>query len=137
MTARSRGFTLLELLVVLVILALGAAVATPAVVKMVDSLNQKARREAVAIYLESLPLAAMRAGREHRLAATNGYVWVEKALGRDAARQLGEELDGARVWVERPIVYRANGACTGGTLHWQLPSDERFSFELEAPLCRP
>lgn len=133
----SRGFTLLEMMVVLVILALGAAVATPALLKLVDSMGRENNRDRVARYLQQLPVNVMRDARALTLAETGGYVPLAEALDRAAVEQLGPELDGARVWIPEPIDYRSNGACTGGSIHWELAGDYRFTLELRPPLCRP
>lgn len=136
MLKRCRGFTLLELLVVLVILALAATIATPAVMKLTDSVGRKNKRDLIVMYLQELPVSAMRSGTQSLL-ETSGYQPVDEVLGSDAERRLGPDLNGSRVWVPQRIDYRSNGACNGGVTHWELPDGQRITLELSAPLCRP
>jgi len=137
MALTSKGFTLLELLVVLVILGLSAAVATPALIKLVDSLNNENRRDQARLYMQSLPLEAMRRGEPRQLTATQGYSPLREALGPEAAAAMGEDFRQARVWIPEGIRYQPNGACTGGATHWELPGGLRFTLAVEPPQCRP
>jgi len=137
MPRRLTGFTLLELLVVLAILALAAAVATPQLSRMVTGLQAQERQDRIVRYLQTLPVAVMREARTRTLPQTPGYLPASEVLG--TWNDLPEPIDteSLQVWIPRPIIYRANGACSGGVTHWQLPNARRITLELAAPICRP
>ena len=59
---RNQGFTLLELMVVLLILGLGAAVATPALVRLADALAERNQQDQVVMLLQNLPVGVMKQG---------------------------------------------------------------------------
>ncbi|MEQ5833664.1 type II secretion system protein [Marinobacter sp. NFXS9] len=133
----SGGFTLLELMVVLLILALGAAVATPSLMRLADRLGERNERDALSQYLQDLPVAVMKAGEHFTLDATDGYVVLPRAF-HGSPVPLPEVDEGyPRVWIPQTIEYRPNGACTGGNIHWELGEGRRFSQILSAPVCRP
>lgn len=132
----SRGFTLLELMVVLLVLGVAAAIATPSLVRLVDRLGERSEQDRLSLYLQNLPVAVMRQGGSYRLAPSSGYVPARELLG-NAPAVLPEEAEGLLVWVPAAIEYRSNGACTGGILYQQLSGGRRLTYRLDAPLCRP
>ena len=136
MNSGLRAFTLLELLVVLVILGLAAAVATPSLTRLVDSLGERDNRDQLMNWLRSVPVTVMRERSPRRLPQTTGFAPAGLVLGPDAAETLSN-LDGLEVWIPRAIDYRLNGACTGGVMHWRLPGKEQITFDLPAPYCQP
>jgi len=137
MGQRVTGFTLLELMVVLLILGLGAALATPALVKLADKLGERNERDQLAQFLQNLPVAVMNSGQTYRIDATEGYVTLDSATTNSPLAPPETNEGYPRIWVPRDLEYRPNGACTGGTVHWELSGGRRFSQTLEAPLCRP
>lgn len=142
MGQRERGFTLLELLVVLMILALGAAVATPAVMRLVASVGRQNQIDQAMLVLQSLPVTAMRQNRAVELPETSGYspALAVLAQGNQTIQwpaETQEALRDFRIWLPQPITYRANGACTGGDTYWELAGGFRLLIRLEAPVCRP
>lgn len=132
-----RGFTLLELLVVLVVLGLAAAVATPSLVRLVDRLGERNEQDQLSLYLQNLPVAVMRQGGEYRVPATAGYVPAREALAGSPVELPPSAAERLLIWVPGVIHYRPNGACTGGTLYWELNGGRRVTHQLDAPLCRP
>lgn len=142
MGQRVTGFTLLELMVVLLILALGAAVATPAVMRLVESVGRQNQIDQAMLVFQRLPVAAMRQNRSLELPQTSGYQPASELLTNvDGGLQWPAEteavLEGSRVWLPGPITYRVNGACTGGDIHWELAGGFKLTLILKAPVCRP
>lgn len=136
MRSSSTGFTLLELLVVLVVLGLAAAVATPSLVRLVDRLGERNEQDQLSLYLQNLPVAVMRQGGSYQIIATPGYVPAQQVLGNSPV-ELTPEAGQLRIWVPDSIHYRANGACSGGVVHWESSAGRRQVWQLDAPLCRP
>lgn len=132
-----RGFTLLELMVVLVVLALGATMATPALMRLADRLGERNQEDQLSLFLQNLPVAVMNRGSEYVIEATGGYVALDNVLGQAPVPLPEFSGDTPRIWIPHDIRYRPNGACTGGTMYWELGSGQRITHELEAPLCRP
>lgn len=142
MGQRVTGFTLLELMVVLLILALGAAVATPAVMRLVESVGRQNQIDQAMLVLQSLPVAAMRQNQSLELPQTSGYQPAAELLnntggGLQWPAETEAALEGFRVWLPGAITYRANGACTGGDTHWELDGGFKLTLTLKAPVCRP
>lgn len=146
MRQRSKGFTLLELMVVLLILGLGAAVATPAVMRLVESVGRQNQIDQVMLVMQGLPIAAMKQNQSLVLPQTSGYQPASQLFDgsgngmrwpAETEAALQGALEGARIWLPGNITYRANGACTGGEAHWELAGGARVTLTLKAPVCRP
>lgn len=142
MGQRAAGFTLLELMVVLVILGLGAAVATPAVMRMVESVSRQNQIDQAMLVLQRLPVEAMKQNRTLELAQTPGYqpaieVFSKAGHGTQWSPETRAALAELRIWLPDSIKYRANGACTGGDTYWEMADGFKVSLTLTAPVCRP
>jgi prepilin-type N-terminal cleavage/methylation domain-containing protein len=101
-----RGFTLLELLVVLVLLGLGAAFVLP-------TLQLPARRSADAGTIERARALAIRRGESMRLAVDRSGAWTVRATADTTAALLLSGAGAIEPGVEAPfsIVITALGAC--------------------------
>ncbi|MGL6290155.1 MAG: type II secretion system protein [Silanimonas sp.] len=120
----ARGFTLLEMLVVLVILGLAAAVVAPPLARTLERVREAGDRDDVARGLEALPARAREAGRALVFRAG------EPIVIRDRPWPEG--------WAVVPVAalrVEANGFCQGGTLQVARPSG-RTTWALGAPDCR-
>lgn len=120
----ARGFTLLEMLVVLVILGLAASVVAPPLARTLERVREAGDRDDVARGLEALPARAREAGQALEFRAG------EPIVIRDRPWPAG--------WAVVPITalrVEANGFCEGGTLQVVRPSGP-ISWTLAAPDCR-
>lgn len=119
-----RGFTLLEVLVVLVILGLAAAIVAPPLARTVDRVRESGDREDLRRGLERLPLHAREQGRGLAFAAgtplpAQGRPWPE----------------GWRVVAATPLRIEASGFCHGGEVQAAGPTGPQ-RWRLAAPDCR-
>lgn len=161
--SHARGFTLLEVVVVLVIVSMTAALAFPRLSTMAASFTFATERDQFEQTLNGLPYAALRSNSDQLLLGT--YT----DAGRDTRKQprgsLGDTLDpslrttsllqnarehlppvnvsfvtfplplGWLMEVEQPIYYRGSGFCTGGRVNLIIGRVEH-TYQLRPPLCR-
>ena len=122
---RVRGFSLLEILVVLLLTALVAGVALPRVVAIYDSVQFASERDELLDQLASLGQMRLNAGEPLQI------------LAEEDLRRAGLEPPEAwRITVLEPLVLRANGSCTEGML--SLAGRGRVAtVRLVPPFCRP
>lgn len=119
-----RGFTLLELVVVLSIMGLAAALAAPSVMRSVESWQSQAEVDAVIDQVRGLPARARGAGRTMTI--------DDDAL--DAAESPLRAADGWTLSSPGRWQVRANGYCEGGLLDLRR-GDRRWRLRAEAPFC--
>lgn len=101
---RGRGFTLLEMLVVVVLIALTTAVVLPAVIRWTAASAERGWREDFVVLVGAMPLTAFKGGRSMRLDA-------------DDLRRLVPSLPmDVEIRLDRPLEYAANGAAFGGRI---------------------
>lgn len=140
---RSGGFTLLELLVVLVLAGLALALALPNLDRLHGATTRATERDRILDQIAAL-------GRE---AAANGqaYVLTSSAPSEDPQADPPEEgqpapppdfaaypLDlpqGWQVRVEEPILVRATGVCLGGTVTLLHEDSASRRITLKPPFC--
>lgn len=114
----SKGFTLVEVLVTLVILSISTALVGPAVIKWLDARTANAARNELVNALAMLPLETERSG--------------EPVVINDASRLDIES--GGTIEIIRPIKILANGFCKGGELSLTL-GNQRYNYVVHAPNC--
>ncbi len=133
------GFTLLELLVVLALLALATAIAMPNLERLYAAATRVSERDYVLDQVAALGREAMLNGR--------AYVVFGNAPSLDpaeAARYAEYETyevdvpQGWRLDFDSPLVVLANGVCLGGMLTLSQEDDEvaAVRLELTPPYCR-
>ena len=123
---RTAGFTLLEILLVLVLMTMIGGLVVPRVGTLYQSLLLREQRDNLLLQIEKLPYLAAQHGRVYRLADPEA----------DGAEPL-EGLEGWALESVSPIVVHASGICSGGLLELQHEDGLYWRYALEAPYCRP
>ena len=122
MTPRPQGYTLLEMVVVMAIIAIATAIAAPPSYRMIRSWQEATQVEDVMQQLERLPSAVLASGNPLLAAADNGVELIE--LPQD--------------WVlhmRTPLRVQANGACSDASGVLTTPY-QTLEFQVQAPFCR-
>jgi len=153
------GYTLLELLVVLVIFSLLAGIIIPHLITMYYSVKAAYERDEALSQISGLNYQAFKQGKKFKLtrypveqneASTveessefeDGTEYVESADGGestdiDEAEDVPLELkEGWTLRTDTPILFRANGVCSGGTVYLKYYDQAEFSVRLTPPFCR-
>ena len=132
-----RGFTLLELLVVLAVLGLATALAMPNLQRLYAAATQASERDYVLDQFSALGREAMMRGR--------AYVVFGNAPPPDPAETaryaeyetyVVDVPAGWRLGLDRPLVVLANGVCLGGALTLSHEETAAVRVELAPPYCR-
>jgi prepilin-type N-terminal cleavage/methylation domain-containing protein len=119
-----RGFTLLEMLVVLVILGMAAALVAPSLGRTLERVTAAGERDEMARRLAQLPAAVRAEGR--------GRAW---RAGEAVALDTHAWPPGWRVTALTPLRVEASGFCAGGEVQAQGEGGA-MRLRLEAPDCR-
>jgi prepilin-type N-terminal cleavage/methylation domain-containing protein len=156
----SRGFTLLEILVVLTIVGLMTAFSLPQISVMQDRLKFTLNRDSFERELSGLSYAAFKEGRPLILSGEfprpisynqsrttfdpqslpSEPLFLQPGELRparpvtaiDAALVLPENW---RLSVDKPIVYQASGFCEGGTVKLAI-GEQAYTYALRSPTCK-
>ncbi|ALG67931.2 prepilin-type N-terminal cleavage/methylation domain-containing protein [Beggiatoa leptomitoformis] len=124
------GFTLLELLVVLLLIGLLAGMTLPRLTNLYNTFQSASEREDILIQLNGLSYKAYQQGRIFVL-TTFPASSPEKPI--DIPLVLPQ---GWRVTAEKPILFRENGACNGGIVSLSYQENLSYRAELTPPFCR-
>lgn len=120
-----RGFSLLEMLVVLAILGLAAGLVAPSLFRTVDRVQLAGEREAVQRLILGLPVFARRNGQ--------AIVWEAETVAPAPAGLSWPE--GWQVYPLTPLHVGANGWCSGASLEVRGPG-ETIRLQVRPPDCR-
>lgn len=118
------GFTLLELVVVLALLALATALVAPQGFRMIESWRRATDVDAALGAMAALGASAQAQGRR-----------LEFKAGAIPAADLPGIPDGWDIVLSEPLVVEPNGAC-GGTRGELRSGRYARAFALQAPFCR-
>lgn len=122
MRRRAPGYTLLELVVVMAILAMATAMTAPAGYRMIRSWQEATQVDDVMQQLERLPSAVRASGNPLLVAAKGGIGLIDLPQGWT-------------LQMKTPLRVQANGACPDaqGTL---VTTHQAIEFRVLAPFCR-
>lgn len=120
------GYTLLEVVVVLVIFSLLAGLAIPRLTTVYNSLQTAYQRDEVLARLGGLGYLAFQQGRDFDLTAS----------GSTTNKYPLELPDGWQIHTEKPIHFFTNGACSGGVIYLNY-QNQKFKAQLAPPFCEP
>lgn len=118
-----RGFTMIELLVVLVILGLTSALVLPKFPSIYERFKGKAEEDK---FYQSLSVLSLRAYTKQ----------TQIILDEKTASSLLELPESWEVIIRQPIIYKANGICLGGKVSLNVNGVVR-NILLESPYCDP
>ena len=128
------GFTLLELIVVLALVGLVAALALPNLQRLYEAFSRETERARVIDQIAGLGHRALAAGRAYAI------LGADAADAPDYADYEPFAIDLPPGWelrVATPVLVRANGVCLGGEVALAGASGEPIELALEPPFCRP
>lgn len=117
---RARGFTLLELLVVLAIVAMTAGLTLPAAKRWIDAGQERAWRQDVVATLTGLPAKAFSDGRELQLDAI-GLRQAVASLPPDSSIELSA-----------PLRYNSRGIASAATVRIKPTTGPSMVLQVEA-----
>ena len=126
--SKIQGFTLLEILLVLLIVGLAGTIVVPRVSVIYDNLVLRGERDALLRDIRALPLQARAAGR--------GFIGVSS----DPASALTQHIHVPMHWsveFSDTLRYQANGFCVGGTVRLVHDSGAVWHYGLASPYCEP
>ena len=118
-----RGFTLLEMLVVLVILGLVASIVAPPLARTVDRVRESGERDEVKRILGRLPLLARKAGTA-----------LDVPAGEVLPSTLAVFPEGWMVVAISGLSVSASGFCRRAEVEARSPN-QRFRWRLNSPDC--
>lgn len=131
--ADANGFSLIELLVALAVLAMLTAIVLPSLARMADRITFALQRQDIERQLNRLPQTALRRGRSLVLVSSGREPSGRTESGSDPSYPV-RLPEGWQIIVDAPIHYRFDGSCDGGKL--QIRSDSlAIGYALEGPLC--
>ena len=154
---RSRGFTVLELLAVLLIAALVITLAAPAAERLRGSIVKSTERDYILDQFAGLGRQAMLRGRTYVILATSegapdggsapppraGRPSAGSAFGSPSLESIERHepyvIDLPQGWdieLDEPLVVRANGVCLGAELILRHRGRVEVRIDLRPPYCR-
>ena len=130
----ARGFTLIEMLVVLTIIAMLAGLVTPVLFHLARRYEISAQRQQILVDLAQLGYRAYLTGQPLILGESADHGAAPGAVPAKPALALPE---GWVLETPKPITYSFGGICNGGALTLIDPDKVRHDIRMKAPRCRP
>jgi general secretion pathway protein H len=137
---RSRGYTLIELVLVMAVLAAASMVAVPAIGRGVDGLRVRTEVAGVASFLRSAREQAVTRGQTHEvtLDAARGALVVRRVGGKSIAdgatrRQLSSRLHVAPEpgRILQPITFLPQGRSSGGAFRVEAVGSRAYVISVD------
>jgi prepilin-type N-terminal cleavage/methylation domain-containing protein len=124
-----RGYTLIEMVVVLAIVSLLAGLAAPQLYRAYQSVTRQTEQDAIVAQLASLSPRANALGVAFVLDASD--------IGRmlPDGRPVVSLPSGWQLRTDKPIRFNLIGVCDGGAVRLTAPDNETRVFALEPPAC--
>lgn len=122
---RNRGFTLLELVVVLALLALATALVAPSGFRSIETWRRSTEVDAALGSMSSLGAQTQQQGLARKFKA-----------GKMITTGLADFPEGWAVYLDQPLVVQANGACSASQGYLQASNGYTQPFDLQAPFCK-
>lgn len=126
---KQRGFTLLEMLLVLALMGLLGSLALPAFSRLTDSMRARSERSDVLAQVGTLAY-------RHYLLAQNSLLdndnWAKPLKDGKPALDLPP---GWSAQIPSPIRFQFNGYCSGGVIILNAPDHSRTVMRLRSPDC--
>jgi prepilin-type N-terminal cleavage/methylation domain-containing protein len=134
---RQRGYTLIEVLVVMLILGLLVGIAIPNLQHMYNTVERDAQREAAVGAVTGLAYRAYVTGQPITLAKgpTDAKTLNLLVADSETAPDEGEFPKGWQIDLADPIVFNFLGLCSGGKLKLVAPDGGEEAFLLKGPRC--
>jgi general secretion pathway protein H len=131
-----RGFTLLELAVVMLVLALAAALAAPSAWRGVEAIQLRAEVAGVASFLRAARERAVARRDALEVAAdADGRALVLRAGGGGAVQSVRRLAPALRITAEPPlgpaVAFLAYGASTGGQFRLEAPGPVVYTVTVD------
>jgi prepilin-type N-terminal cleavage/methylation domain-containing protein len=129
-----RGFTLIELVVTLFVLALAVGVAAPSIARGVDTVRTRAEAAGIATFLRAAREHAVTRNRayEVRVRTDEGLVELRSGDAVSATRRLAP---GLRVTADPPaarvITFLPQGLSSGGRLRVEMPGRRAYLISVD------
>jgi len=125
--SKAQGFTLIEMIAVLTIVALISGVAIPAMQRWFDSISERAQLTAVSVQFQRLSARTALLSQTLRLNRTN---WKTKLADGEDVLALP---DGWSLTSDKPVVFFYSGICEGGVIELLNPQKAIVKLNI-APL---
>ena len=122
----SAGFTLLEILMVLVLVGLVGGLVIPRVSGIYDNLLLRGEREDIVRQVQALSWRAL----------SDGQVILLGSAAQNASTGL-DLPQGWKVAADPAVTYLANGYCVGGKFSLHYLETGVWHYRLRAPFCKP
>jgi prepilin-type N-terminal cleavage/methylation domain-containing protein len=146
--ARQAGFSLLEILIVLGIIGVAAALAGPAFFAQIDMQREQEAQQQLIAQVTSIAAKAQRESQSYTIGELDPNQLTPSTLPSAHAGRLATQIDrntkplalpetfaGWRITADQPIYVGTNGFCSGGAFTLTAPSNRSARYIITAPYC--